>query len=601
MKTRLGVLLSLALFAGSSLAWGQSTVPISGLSPATTPLADTEVAPIVQAGATKKATIASIKVAFKGIIAPTSPIAGQFWFDTTTTAYALKQYDGTQWVAIGTLDTVAHTWTPVGGGGGGLTIGSTTITSGTNGRLEYNNSGILGEITLTSLLDTISSTQGTVIYRGASSWSALAPGTSGQFLQTGGAAANPSWASAAGGGTVTSITCGAGLNCSGSNPITSSGTITPTVTTNAQTGTSYTFVTTDCGKLVSTSNASAIASSLPAASTTGFTAGCGIDIDDIGAGTNTITTTTSIFDNGLATLGVAKGQYANVWSDSTNWHSALSLPLVSNNQLLANVSGATNYPTNTSLSTLLDNVTGNAQGTIIYRNASSWVALAPGTAGQLLQTGGASANPSWVTASGTGTVTTLTAGTGVTFSSGATCTTTCTINASGGSGAITLVSTQTASNSASLAWTGLTGTNYRLVCQNILPATNAAIAYLQFGTGGTPTWATSTYRWSGTGTVPSGTTTANGNTSDSGIALVSFGLSNAAPATNFRAQLFNLSGTIEHMVITDGYGQTGGGGISSSQGGGDYNGATTAVTAIRVIMSAGNITSGSCSLYSEQT
>lgn len=176
-----------------------------------------------------------------------------------------------------------------------------------------------------------------------------------------------------------------------------------------------------------------------------------------------------------------------------------------------------------------------------------------------------------------------------------------TLTVTGGSGAITLVSTQTASNSASLAWTGLTGTNYRLVCQNILPATNAAIAYLQFGTGGTPTWATSTYRWSGTGTVPSGTTTANGSTSDNGIALVSFGLSNAAPATNFRAQMFNLSSTIEHMVITDGYGQTGGGGISSSQGGGDYNGATTAVTAIRVIMSAGNITSGFCSLYSEQT
>ncbi len=42
---------------------------------------------------------------------------------------------------------------------------------------------------------------------------------------------------------------------------------------------------------------------------------------------------------------------------------------------------------------------GTAQGDIIYRNASAWVVLAPGTAGQLLQTGGAAANPSWVNSS----------------------------------------------------------------------------------------------------------------------------------------------------------------------------------------------------------
>lgn len=34
-------------------------------------------------------------------------------------------------------------------GSGGLTVGTTTITSGTNGRIEYNNSGVLGELTTT--------------------------------------------------------------------------------------------------------------------------------------------------------------------------------------------------------------------------------------------------------------------------------------------------------------------------------------------------------------------------------------------------------------------------------------------------------------------
>lgn len=40
---------------------------------------------------------------------------------------------------------------------------------------------------------------------------------------------------------------------------------------------------------------------------------------------------------------------------------------------------------------------GSTQGNILYRNGTVWVALAPGTAGQVLQTGGAGANPSWAT------------------------------------------------------------------------------------------------------------------------------------------------------------------------------------------------------------
>ncbi|MEK9281182.1 hypothetical protein MTR72_16430 [Bradyrhizobium sp. ISRA442] len=55
----------------------------------------------------------------------------------------------------------------------------------------------------------------------------------------------------------------------------------------------------------------------------------------------------------------------------------------------------------------IDTLTGcTTQGSVLYRNASTWVCLGPGTSGQLLSSGGAAANPSWVTASGTGTVTT---------------------------------------------------------------------------------------------------------------------------------------------------------------------------------------------------
>ena len=52
-----------------------------------------------------------------------------------------------------------------------------------------------------TLLDGISTTHGVVLYRGASGWVALAPGTSGYFLQTQGSNADPVWA-AGGGGTV---------------------------------------------------------------------------------------------------------------------------------------------------------------------------------------------------------------------------------------------------------------------------------------------------------------------------------------------------------------------------------------------------------------
>jgi hypothetical protein len=48
------------------------------------------------------------------------------------------------------------------------------------------------------------------------------------------------------------------------------------------------------------------------------------------------------------------------------------------------------------LSDVLDLVGSAAQGDILYRGASGWTRLPAGTAGQLLQTGGAGANPSWL-------------------------------------------------------------------------------------------------------------------------------------------------------------------------------------------------------------
>ncbi len=49
----------------------------------------------------------------------------------------------------------------------------------------------------------------------------------------------------------------------------------------------------------------------------------------------------------------------------------------------------------TSISGVLD-LLGNVEGDVLYRSATGWVVLPPGTAGQLLSTGGPAADPSWV-------------------------------------------------------------------------------------------------------------------------------------------------------------------------------------------------------------
>lgn len=61
-----------------------------------------------------------------------------------------------------------------------------------------------GDITIDAnvqeILDNISTTRGSVLYRGATDWAALAPGTAGQVLQTNGTGADPTWVTPSGGG-----------------------------------------------------------------------------------------------------------------------------------------------------------------------------------------------------------------------------------------------------------------------------------------------------------------------------------------------------------------------------------------------------------------
>lgn len=87
---------------------------------------------------------------------------------------------------------------------------------------------------------------------------------------------------------------------------------------NSQTGTTYTYLATDFGKLVTHTNAASIAGTLPQATTAGFGAGFWMDVHNRGVGTLTITPTTSTVD-GASSLVLTAGQGCRIYSDGTNY------------------------------------------------------------------------------------------------------------------------------------------------------------------------------------------------------------------------------------------------------------------------------------------
>lgn len=320
--------------------------------------------------------------------------------------------------------------------------------------------------TLTATIDAaIGSTQGDILYRNSSVWTVLAPGTSGQFLQTSGAAANPIWASQAGtsvtftgdsgtpfsGAAVTVTGASTGLTFAASSPnLTLGGTLSL-----ANGGTSASLTASNGGIFYSTASAGAIL-----------------------AGTAT------------ARQMLQSGSSASpAWSTST-WPATTTI-----NQLL--FSSATN---------VVGGITAGNFGVLISSSSGvpSW--LANGTTGQLL-TATTSGTPSWanpasssVTFTGdsgtpfSGNAVTVTgASTGLTFIAGSpNLTLSGTLAIANGGTAKTSVTTVAAATS----WAGW-DSNKNMSANNLLPAytTTATAAstttltvastYAQFFTGST--------------------------------------------------------------------------------------------------------------------
>ena len=285
-------------------------------------------------------------------------------------------------------------------------------------------------------------------------------------------------------------------------------------------------------------------------------------------------------------------------SPNTNNNPTFTLPSAdgTNGQVLqTNGSGTLSFASQTSLASPLA-VTGNSTAGAEIRlpedtdNGSNYVALkaadniasnvtftlpsADGTNGQVLQTNG----------SGT-----------LSFATPAT-------------GALTLISTQTASSSSSIEWTGLSGyRSYLLVISNFIPTVETDCR-LQVGTGAGPTYVTTNYYWAAlinasNSSTPDGTQGAGDSrisltpgdnclaTTASGGLSATIYLNNmlASPAADVR---FDFKTVFPRNTATF---------FKSATGNGTLYNNTTAKTAVKIFFDATTIASGSASLYGLQS
>jgi hypothetical protein len=157
-----------------------------------------------------------------------------------------------------------------------------------------------------------------------------------QFSRTGDKGAD-------GAGSFTSLSPGAGTtsdvtaNAPGS-AITTSGTLSAAELINAQVGTTYTVADGDRAKLVTFTNAASIAVTLPqAGQATTFKSGWFVDVVNLGAGTVTITPTTSTI-NGASTLVLLTSQGCRIVSVTV---AAGKQATISNSLTLAGTDGTT--------------------------------------------------------------------------------------------------------------------------------------------------------------------------------------------------------------------------------------------------------------------
>jgi hypothetical protein len=335
--------------------------------------------------------------------------------------------------------------------------------------------GVVEELTTSDVLDFISTVQGTILIRTSLGWAALSPGTSGEFLRTNGAGANPSWATptasvAWGGitgtlsaqtdlqsalnakitgfpdpnadrivfwddsaGAYTDLTPSTGLVITGTSMTVRSASDTQTgivelaTDAEAQAGTDTTRAVTPAniasiGYITASSTATLTNKTFDANGTGNSISN--IEVADfapsaivtasetIGANNNDTTIPTSAavkaYADSVAGAGISDGDKGDVTvsGGGTTWTidaGVVTYSKIQNISATARVLGrktaGAGVTEELTASEILDFV-GSTRGQILFRGASGWTVLSPGTSGQVLQTSGAGTDPTWATVSG---------------------------------------------------------------------------------------------------------------------------------------------------------------------------------------------------------
>lgn len=230
---------------------------------------------------------------------------------------------------------------------------------------------------LSTVLNTISSTQGTILYRSTGSWLALSPGTSGQFLKTQGSGADPVWDTVAASGGVTSITFG------------STG-LTPSTATTGAVTVGGTLIVGNGGTGINSYAIGDIPYANATTTLTRLTIGTASQIMTVN-GTATAPQWVSSLNTGQGGTGLTTYTAGDtLYYGAGTTFSKLAIGATSTIMLSNGTS-----PTWSTVTAVLDTI-GSTQGQILYRGAASWAVLPTGTSGNVLTTGGVGANPSWV-------------------------------------------------------------------------------------------------------------------------------------------------------------------------------------------------------------
>lgn len=160
------------------------------------------------------------------------------------------------------------------------------------------------------------------------------------------------------------------------------------------------------------------------------------------------------------------------------------------------------------------------------------------------------------------------------------------------------IATATASSSASISFTSLTGfTNYLIVCNNFTPATNATALQLQMSNNGGSSYDTGGSDYRGNRFAAANTTLSqSGNYTASQITLSTIFSNTAGGAASFNMWIFNPGGSEYTTVFYQSFYVDSSSNFRLYMSGGQCTG-ITGVNAIQFTMSSGNISTGNFQLY----